>query len=89
MTDQGDADLYASTSTKTPDHADYQFSSTSCGLDIVVMPTTMGVESHRVYVSVVGHCRHEVSHYRLVIVSPHHDDISKYQVLYIQLWILD
>ena len=80
LTEEGDADLYASTVTKQPDDHDYQLSSCSCGLDLIVM-TTEGAESQRVYLSVVGHSRHAKSSYKLAIISPSNDDITQYQVI--------
>ena len=80
LTDEGDADLYASTVTKQHDHSDNQYSSYSCGLDLIVMPTSTPAQSQQVHVTVVGHGRHEVSRYKLVIISPSYDDINKYQV---------
>ena len=44
------------------------------------MPTTKGAEPQRVYMSVVGHSRHAESLYKLVVIAPTADDISKYQV---------
>lgn len=83
LTEEGDADLYASTVAEKPDYRDSQYGSCSCGLDLVVIPTSNGAEGgahQKVYLSVVGHSRHEVSQYKLYIIAPTKDDITKYQV---------
>ena len=80
LTDEGDADLYASLVTKKPDHSDSLISSYSCGLDLIVVPTSNTAEVQPVYLSVVGHSRYEISRYRLMIITPGNDDITKYQV---------
>ena len=80
LTEEGDADLYASLVAKEPDHSNSAFSSYSCGLDLIVVPTSKTAETQHVYLSVVGHNRYEVSHYKLLIITPSNDDITKYQV---------
>ena len=80
LTDEGDADLYASTVVKEPDYSNSQSSSCSCGLDLIVLATSKGVESEHVYLSVVGHAWHERSHYKLAIIAPSKNDITNYQV---------
>ena len=79
LTEEGDADLYASTVAEKPDFRD--LSSCLCGLDLIVIATSKGAGTHeKVYLSVVGHGRHEVSRYRLFIIAPTKNDIAKYQV---------
>lgn len=81
ITVEGDADLYASTDVKEPAHSDSQFSSSSYGLDLVVVPSSKEQShSQRVYLSVVGHGRHEMSQYKMFIITPSNEDIMKYQV---------
>ena len=58
----GDADLYISDQTLTPDFENYESKSATCGEDEVYIPT----ESKRpVGVGVYGHTSHDISHYRL------------------------
>ena len=80
LTEEGDADLYASTETQTPSYSDNMLYSASCGLDLIVMAAREGVESQRVYISVVGHSHHAESRYKLAIISTTPQDIAKYQV---------
>ena len=80
LTEEGDTDLYVSTVTKEPNYLDYQYYSASCGLDLVVVPTSKGAESQRVYLSVVGHSHHAESQYKLAIITASFQDISKFQV---------
>lgn len=77
---EGDADLYISRVSPEPNYSNYQFSSSSCGLDLVVVPTSKGAGSQTVYMSVVGDGRYKESSYSLVIISPSSHDIDKYQV---------
>lgn len=55
----GDADLYLSTSKQHPtfDYGDHDLSSTTCGLDGILLPKSL---KKPVYVGVYGHPRFEV-----------------------------
>ena len=55
----GDADLYVSSKTLSPDYNSYEFSSTTCGEDEVLVPAKT---QRPVGVGVFGHPSYEVSH---------------------------
>lgn len=83
ISDEGDADMYASTAAKEPSSEDSEFSSTSCGLDLMVVPPagrTKPARSRRVSIGVMSQGWHEKTRYRLFIITPSTDDIKKYQV---------
>lgn len=80
VTEEGDADLYASIDVKEPGYGSSQFSSCTCGLDLIVVPSREEVHSQRTYLSVVGHSRHRESRYKMFIIAPSNEDIAKYQV---------
>lgn len=81
VTQEGDADLYASIDMKDPGYGNGQFSSSSCGLDLIVVPwKDESRDSHHIYLSVVGHGRHQESQYKMFVITPANDDITKYQV---------
>lgn len=81
VTEEGDADIYASIDVKEPGHGNSQFSSCTCGFDLVVVPSRKEeVHLQRVYLSVVGHTRHEESRYKMFIIAPANEDLAKYQV---------
>ena len=75
--------MYASTTTREPSSEDSEFSSTSCGLDLMVVPLadrTKAARSRQVNIGVVSQGWHQQTHYRLFIIAPSADDIKKYQV---------
>ena len=78
ITDKGDADMYCSYSTKKPSSEDNDYSSTSCGMDLMVIPG----EGHtqKVSIAVYGHVRHEHTTYRMYLILPSEEDIRRYQV---------
>ena len=81
ISEKGDADIYASTEVKEPDYTNSQFSSSSCGLDLLVVdPPSSKAGSQRIHIVVVGHSRHAESTYRMFIITPADEDIRKYQV---------
>ena len=81
VTHKGDADLYASIDVKDPGYGNSQFSSSSCGMDLIVVPwKEESRDSQHVYLSVVGHGRHQESQYKMFVITPANDDITKYQV---------
>ena len=80
ISEKGDADIYASTEVKEPDYTNSQFSSSSCGLDLLVVPSSSKAGSQRIHIVVVGHSRHAESTYRMFIITPAEEDIRKYQV---------
>ena len=77
VTDAGDADLYVARSSTTthPSNDLYEFTSASFGVETVVVST-----SEKVSIGVFGHVRHDNTSYRLYIVVPQKEDISRYQV---------
>ena len=83
ISDEGDVDMFLSGSTRTPSAHDYEESSTSCGLDLVVIPANRPVQT--VNLGVHAHIHHEVSRYRLYLIQPSKDDILRYQVFYVFL----
>ena len=69
---QGDADLYISDKTSTPDWENFELQAVTCGLDEVVVPVSM---KRPVGVGVYGHPAHELSIFDLhVYVSDDGDD---------------
>ena len=80
VSDSGDADMYASLTSKNshPSPGDYDYTSASCGLDSVVLDTNK--DQSRMTVGVYGHVRYEESMYRLYVISPSEEDIRRYQV---------
>ena len=80
ISDSGDADMYASTTSKNshPSPEDYEFMSTSCGLDVMVLDTSR--DKSKMTVGVYGHVRYDKSSYRVYIISPSQEDIKRYQV---------
>ncbi len=79
VSDEGDADMYVSTTHKKPSFDKYEYSSTSCGLDVLVVPTSDGIRK-KVYVGVYGHVRYENTSYQLYILEPEEVDVRRYQV---------
>lgn len=80
VSDIGDADMYASLSSKNshPSPDDYDYTSASCGLDSMVLDTDK--DHSRMTVGVYGHVRYEETTYRLYVISPSKEDIRRYQV---------
>jgi len=60
----GDADLYVSSSTLSPDYINYELCSTTCGLDDVTIPSEM---NRPIGVGIFGHPSHEISEYALSV----------------------
>lgn len=82
ISDSGDADMYASSTSRNsrPSSDDYDYTSSSCGLDVVVMG--MSKEQSKMTVGVYGHVRYEETLYRLYVISPSEEDIKRYQVCF-------
>lgn len=80
ISDAGDADMYASLTSKNshPSPEDYDYSSTSCGLDSTVLD--MNKDRSKMTVGVYGHVRYDETAYRLYVISPSDEDIKRYQV---------
>lgn len=80
VSDSGDADMYAALSSKNshPSPDDYDYTSTSCGLDSIVLDTNK--DRSKMTVGVYGHIRYEETAYRLYVISPSEEDIKRYQV---------
>jgi len=76
----GDVDLYASPTSKnpTPSGVDYDFSSTSCGLDLLLLPLTQ--EKSKFSLGLFGHIRYDRSAYELYVIEPNVEDFQRYQV---------
>lgn len=77
LSDEGDADMFVSTSVRKPSCEDYNYSSSSCGLDLVVVPPG---EHSKIFIGVYGHVRYQNTTYRLYILAPSGEDILRYQV---------
>ena len=60
----GDADLYVSSTTLSPDYINYELCSATCGLDDVIIPSEM---IRPVGVGIFGHPSHEISEYVLSV----------------------
>ena len=60
----GDADIYVSSSTLSPDYTNYELCSTTCGLDEVVIPSDM---IRPIGVGIFGHPSHETSEFDLTV----------------------
>ncbi len=80
VSDEGDADMYASTTHKHPSFDENEYSSTSCGLDMLVVPATIGGTRRKVHIGVHGHIRHANTSYRLFVFEPSEEDVKRYQV---------
>ena len=80
ISDSGDADMYASSTSKNshPSPEDYDYTSASCGLDVIVLGTTK--EQSKMTIGVYGHVRYDETVYRLYVISPSEEDIKRYQV---------
>jgi Putative cytokine, C6ORF120 len=63
-TTSGDADLYVSSATLSPDYRNYELSSATCGDDEVLIPADM---QRPVGVGVFGHPSHDVSQFVLSV----------------------
>lgn len=60
----GDADLYISSATLSPDYANYELCSTTCGPDDILIPSEM---NRPIGVGIFGHPSHEISEYELSV----------------------
>jgi len=60
----GDADLYVSSTTLSPDYSNYELCSTTCGVDDVIIPSEM---NRPIGVGIFGHPSHEISEYELSV----------------------
>jgi len=60
----GDADIYVSSTTLSPDYTNYELCSTTCGPDEVVIPSDM---IRPIGVGIFGHPSHEVSEFDLTV----------------------
>lgn len=85
FSDVGDADMYAAVTSHTPKPSceKYDVTSTSCGLDVILLEMKNNVR--RMTVGVYGHVRYDESKYRLYIIEPSQEDIMKHQVDRIQI----
>lgn len=78
ISDEGDADVFASGKAKKPSTEDYDVCAVSCGVDLMLVPANRPTAT--VHLGVHGHVRHEVSRYRLYLIEPSDDDVRRYQV---------
>ena len=80
ISDSGDADMYAAPTSRNshPSPDKYDYMSSSCGLDVVVLDTSR--EQPKMTVGVYGHVRYEETAYRLYVISPSEEDIKRFQV---------
>lgn len=78
---EGDADMYASPTNKNskPSSDDFEYTSTSCGLDVFLLPMSKQVQ--RMTVGIYGHVRHDKTTYHVSVIGPTEEDIGKYQVI--------
>ena len=60
----GDADIYVSSSTLSPDYSNYELCSTTCGLDEVLIASDM---SRPIGVGIFGHPSYETSEFGLTV----------------------
>ena len=60
----GDADIYVSSTTLSPDYANYELCSATCGQDEVIIPSDM---IRPIGVGIFGHPSHEVSTFDLTV----------------------
>lgn len=78
----GDADLYVSSKTLSPDYFNYELSSTTCGDDEVIVTADV---LRPVGVGVFGHPSHDVSDFNLAVyiddntISPSHSSLPNLQ----------
>ena len=77
ISDIGDADMFASTVTNSPDSEDYEYSSTSTGIDIITVPY---IRISSLSLGIHGHVRYNKTKYRLYIIAPSKRDYMDYQV---------
>ena len=64
ITTSGDADLYISSTTLSPDYTNYELSAVTCGEDEITVPAEM---SRPVGVGVYGHPSHDLSDFTLEV----------------------
>jgi len=60
----GDADIYVSSTTLSPDYTNYELCSATCGPDEVIIPSDM---IRPIGVGIYGHPSHEVSEFDLTV----------------------
>lgn len=77
---EGDADMYGSPTSKNskPSSESSDYMSTSCGLDVMILPMSKQVK--KMSVGIYGHVRHQNTSYHLSVIAPKDDDILRYQV---------
>ena len=77
---EGDADMYGSATSKNPKPSSesFDYMSTSCGLDVMVLP--MSKQVRKMSVGIYGHVRHQNTSYHVSVIGPKDDDILRYQV---------
>ena len=74
---EGDADLYVSHSHSRPDYEHHDVSSTTTGIDVLVVSPQA---QSRVYMGIYGHVRHNTSSFNLYILSPSEEEVRDHQV---------
>ena len=79
---EGDADIYSSLSVQDPSSENYDYSSVSCGMDVMVIPVE---KPAKVHVAVCGHVRYETTSFRLYLITPSKEDFRRYQVRLLEL----
>ena len=75
---EGDADLYVSDKTGSPDFEDFMQQSVTCGLDVIDIPAAY---SRPVGIGVYGYPIYETSKYRLTIILVSETDDESYDQL--------
>ena len=81
LSEEGDADIYASISVRDPSSERYDYSSVSCGMDVMVIPLQ---KPEKVHIAVWGHVRYENTSYHLYLITPNEEDIRRYQVSFMK-----
>ena len=69
VSDQGDGDLYVSLSEESPTFELYDYSSQTCGADVVVLPVVDEAGRNVAKASVYGHVRYNTTEYRLYLIK--------------------
>lgn len=75
---EGDADLYVSDKTASPDFEDFTEQSVTCGIDVVEIPA---VYSRPVGIGVYGYPGYDISRYRITIILVSETDDASYDQL--------
>ena len=79
FSDLGDADVYvASDEGPRPGHGEYDYSSDSCGEDIIVVLSSS--KRRQLHIDTLGHPRHANTSFRLYVIMTEKEDMELYSV---------